>query len=393
MAEASALAMATDTENWLTGWRKQLGRHLVKVGKALASEADAQPEESHQPAQPQPEEPGEDSYEVVLPPTEPQPQPETTIEVVSDKPQVDEQIRQLFYAALEARTPDNLIEFVEFCNRFRRHSIFNARLIQTQRRGARACATAAEWHRTGRWVLPDAQPIIILWPFGPTAYVYDVEDTGPVHDRATIGDPFAATTSIPVSKISEAIDRLVNGCASNKQFHIEIVGERLGFSFAGSASAQGTLPMSLPADAVGAAHDRAKAELAEALLVSPAGAKKPRWIPSWRVKMNDRMTPPEQLVTVAHELGHIFCGHLGGCGGLHDQSGWPERRGLGHHEKEMEAEAVAWLIAQRAGVLAASAAYLRRHVEQGQTAQVDTALVAKAAGRIEGLAGLRYAKT
>ena len=86
-----------------------------------------------------------------------------------------------------------LIEFVEFCNRFRRHSIFNARLIQTQRRGARACATAAEWRRTGRYVLPDAQPIIILWPFGPTAHVYDVEDTGPVHDRAAVGDPFAAT--------------------------------------------------------------------------------------------------------------------------------------------------------------------------------------------------------
>jgi hypothetical protein len=74
-------------------------------------------------------------------------------------------------------------------------------LIQTQRQGARAFATAAEWLRTRRWVLPDAQSIIILLPFGPTAHFYDVEDTGAVHDRAAVGNPFAATTSVHVKKI------------------------------------------------------------------------------------------------------------------------------------------------------------------------------------------------
>jgi hypothetical protein len=93
--------------------------------------------------------------------------------------------------------------------------------------------------------------------------------------------------------------------------------------------------MTLSDNAAATAHDKAKADPTDALLVSPADAKKKRWIPSWRVKMNDRMTPPEQLVTIAHELGHIFCGHLGGWGGLQDQSGWPERRALGHHEKEI----------------------------------------------------------
>lgn len=363
------LNMPIKTRDRLVSMRMYLGRCLIMLGRALTPEA---------------------SELVNISPLTPQSQPISVPQATDDMQPAADQIRQLFYAALEAQTPDNLIEFVEFCNRFRRHSIFNARLIQTQRRGARACATVAEWHKTGRYVLPDAQPIIILWPFGPTAHVYDVEDTGPVHDRAKIGDPFAATSSAPVAEISAAIDKLVNGCAAGKQFHIEIVGDRLEFSLAGSVTGQGMLPITLPADAAGKAHDKAKIELADARNVSPAGAKKERLIPSWRVKMNDRMTPAEQLVTIAHELGHIFCGHLGGCGGLHDQSGWPDRRALGNHEQEMEAEAVAWLIAQRAGVLSASAAYLRRHVEQGQPAQVDTGLVAKAAARIEGLTGLRY---
>ena len=147
------MTASTGSEARPTGWRAQLGRRLIKVGQALASEAAVAPEAS-------------------LPSTQAQPEP--AAEVAPDKPPADDQIRQPFYAALEAQTPDNLIEFVEFCNRFRRHSVFNARLIETQRRGARACATAAEWRRAGRWVLPDAQPIIILWPFGPTAHVYDV---------------------------------------------------------------------------------------------------------------------------------------------------------------------------------------------------------------------------
>jgi hypothetical protein len=87
------------------------------------------------------------------------------------------------------------------------------------------------------------------------------------------------------------------------------------------------------------------------------------------------MTPIEQLVTVAHELGHIFCGHVGRCDTLQGKSGWPDRRGLPTNVKEMEAEAVAWLIASRAGIQTGSAAYLKRHVEAGNTMLVDVDLV------------------
>jgi hypothetical protein len=36
-----------------------------------------------------------------------------------------------------------------------------------QRPGARVIASEFEWQTVGRCVLPDAVPIIILWPFSP----------------------------------------------------------------------------------------------------------------------------------------------------------------------------------------------------------------------------------
>jgi hypothetical protein len=36
-------------------------------------------------------------------------------------------------------------------------------------------------------------------------------------------------------------------------------------------------------------------------------------VPTFRVVVNDRLDPGERFVTLAHELAHIFCGHLGAC--------------------------------------------------------------------------------
>ena len=100
-------------------------------------------------------------------------------------------------------------------------------------------------------------------------------------------------------------------------------------------------------------------------------------IPTFRVTVNDRLQAGERFVTIAHELGHIFCGHLGACtygGGKHEESGWPDRRSIGRHEKEVEAEATAYLVASRAGLVTSSAAYLKAHVKQANIRCIDVDL-------------------
>src|SRR3984893_2953396 len=73
-----------------------------------------------------------------------------------------------------------------------------------------------------------------------------------------------------------------------------------------------------------------------------------------------------------------------------DESGWPDRRGLSKHEREVEAEAVAFLVACRAGLVPASAEYLRGFVASADISGVDLELIVRAAARIERMAKIRY---
>lgn len=298
-------------------------------------------------------------------------------------------ISELFGAALEAKTADNLVAFADFCARFRRFPSFNARLIQVQRPGAAVAGSATEWASVGRSIAPDATPIIILRRFGPVERVYELEDTLPPQEKLI--DPFPVVSGLSEEALAAAVQRLISACKKQKSYRVQIVSARLGSRYAGSAASQGSLPMSYPSETVTIAHDLIISEPAEWKAPAPAGrdvSKGP--IPHFRVRVNDRLSAGQQLITIAHELGHIFCGHLGACASQAEHGAWPDRISLGFHEREMEAEAVAWLVGKRASIISGSAAYLRHHVERGDTLRVDPDVVARAVGRIESLAALSY---
>jgi Zn-dependent peptidase ImmA (M78 family) len=95
-------------------------------------------------------------------------------------------------------------------------------------------------------------------------------------------------------------------------------------------------------------------------------------VPAYRIVLNDRPPPSEQFVTLAHELAHIFCGHLG------------------QPEKEIEAEAAAFQVASRAGLVTRSAAYLASHVREAEVAKISLEWIVRAGARIERLAKIHY---
>ena len=106
------------------------------------------------------------------------------------------QVRQLIKQAIEMPTPDGIANFLNFSTTFRRLGIWNARMAYIQRPGARIIASEYEWKTVSRSVVPDAIPIMILWPFSPIRYVYELEDTEPRIDREDIKDPFRCSRQV-----------------------------------------------------------------------------------------------------------------------------------------------------------------------------------------------------
>jgi hypothetical protein len=301
-----------------------------------------------------------------------------------------EQVRQLIKQALEMPTAQGFAGFLEFGCKFRRLAIWNARMAYIQRPGAKAIATEYEWTTVGRQVLADAVPIIILWPFSPIRFVYELADTGPDVDRDEIGDPFGVRGELEKG----ALGRLARGLGHQKKFRILIEPRRQGFHYAGSAAPiDGAHPIP-GADSL----EEDGGEFAE--FAHEHGFtidERTQSVPSYRVTVNDRLSEAEQFVTVAHELGHIFCGHLGACGtsshgGSQDESGWPDRRHLGKREREVEAESVAYLVAARAGILTRSAEYISEYASNATMEHVNVDLVVRAAARVERLAEIHHGR-
>ncbi|WP_009963815.1 ImmA/IrrE family metallo-endopeptidase [Verrucomicrobium spinosum] len=113
----------------------------------------------------------------------------------------------------------------------------------------------------------------------------------------------------------------------------------------------------------------------------------------YSMQANRNHTAPVQFITIAHELAHLFLGHLGSDRKLNI----PERPRPDHAKEELEAESVAYLVCGRNGVESKPQAYLTHFVESNTPVDsLDLYQVMRAAGQIETLLGLasltRYQK-
>mgnify|MGYP001333939240 CR=1 FL=1 len=76
------------------------------------------------------------------------------------------------------KSGDEYKALLDFTIRMRNFAPFNAMLIDIQKPGIRFAASALDWEmRFKRRPKQDARPLLILWPFGPVALVYDIDDT------------------------------------------------------------------------------------------------------------------------------------------------------------------------------------------------------------------------
>lgn len=102
----------------------------------------------------------------------------------------------------------------------------------------------------------------------------------------------------------------------------------------------------------------------------------------YHIVVNRNHSLEEKFATITHELGHLFCGHLGS----DNEKLWPSRTGLSHEVEEFEAESVSWLICERAGLKNPSEKYLSGYLdEEGQIPLISLETVLTATKKIEAM--------
>jgi hypothetical protein len=237
-------------------------------------------------------------------------------------------------------------DLLSFVARLRNFAPYNAMLLHIQKPAMRYAASAHDWReRFGRQPKRHARPLLILWPFGPVALVYDVQDTEgkPLPEDV---DSFFAQGPIDETRIASFLPLLARR-------GIEWSWVDAGDGFAGEIEV-----------------------VRQAL--------RPKERSHYRLFINRNHAPPTQFATLVHELGHLFLGHLGKDVALRV----PARPVPDHALGELEAESVTYLTCTRKGVIVKSQTYLTKYVDGNTTSQLDIYRIMSAAGRVESVLGL-----
>lgn len=259
-------------------------------------------------------------------------------------PQERALIEQLIAATRLYETSDAVTELLAFTVRLRAFAPFNAMLLHIQKPGLTHAATAQDWwKRFGRVPKRGARPMLVLRAMGPVDFVFDILDT---EGRDVPASAFAFPT---FGDLSEVRFNQMLACVGRERIEIE--------SYDGGEGSAGWI----------SCIERS---------VSPNGRHR------YRLAFNRNHTPATRFVTIAHELAHLFLGHLGADKGR----GVSDRRDRDHALCEVEAETAAYLVAKRNGVTPRSESYLSAY--KGSFAKLDLYAVMRAANAAETAMGI-----
>jgi len=269
---------------------------------------------------------------------------------------------ELFSFARQYRTSAEYRALLKFIIRFPALAPYNAMLVYIQMAGAQFVLPAHRWTKQfGRTVKANARPLVILRTMGPVEFVFDVSDTEPGPDAKPlpkdVTDPFAVRAGFVGGEWELTIENA-------KRDGVAVLPRKEGSQSGGSIRAAG-----------GAGY----------LSFFAGNDRKgnPKFVEvshHYDIIINDQSSLEVRYASLAHELGHLYCGHVG----TPNRKWWPDRRKADKNVVEFEAESVAYLVCGRRGIETPSAEYLAGYFGKNlEVPEMSVDAVMKAAGTVE----------
>ena len=280
---------------------------------------------------------------------------------------IEKEIADLFKDVLEYRDSERFKELLSFCVKLNTLGSYNAMLVKMQCPGAKYVLSRQKWAEYNRRLIPNARPLMILAPFGPVSFVFDISETEPMPDRPVVSedyfeelsDPFRAKGFVDIDEFKTLLDNMKYCGVARTMVH----------HFSNEVAA-----------IIQVDHSEPVIKVVKWNREIPV-----RFFLDYLMTINENFSIEAAFVGVCHELGHLFCHHLE----PPQKKGDPlwEVRQLTVQEKEFEAETVAWLVTRRHGIKdSKSIEYLAGYLDNdGKIPPVDVSLIMSAVDRIEAL--------
>ncbi len=248
----------------------------------------------------------------------------------------------LWQNVITYRQSEIYMKILEACARFRHLAPYNAMLVEVQKPGAKYVLSAKDWRiYYDRGIKPNARPLIILVPFGPVDYVFEIGDTYPLRSGLFYmsDEEILEKIAAPYRTKKEASNDLLQKVEQRLKYHGIAIDKQF---VAGVDYAAQIELLRFPSHFI------------------EFNFPKLKWDAYYLLSVNANAGKGEQFASICHELGHLFCQHLTS---PRNWTSW-QLRSLPHETEEFEAESIAWLVCERFGLGNPSERYLQSYTQK-----------------------------
>lgn len=264
----------------------------------------------------------------------------------------------LFESVEEYRTSEYFQNLLDFCAHFKTLAPYNAMLVQFQMPKAEYVLTATEWRdRYHRGIKADARPLVVLFPFGPVNFVFEISQTYSLPGYKERADKDILNELAHPYQTQGEFDKLFfRNLKNNLIWHSISYNPQL---FAGAS--------------LGAKIELIKRPYESIYLDVNSNIPPIEWKADYMISTNSVGEDGQTFASIVHELGHFFCHHLPAPEGWEKKKGerkepaWQQRfcypNEKNHRAMEFEAEVVSWLICNRLDLNTPSEKYLSYFVD------------------------------